>query len=157
MIDYDYIMALITNYQGAPEQQKMSRDELIGLIAADAKFIDERDDISAYICTLKAGEGLSEKAIRQGYAAFKAEQKSRQLRAIAQTHGLEVQALQAFVDGIMARMIFDGEQLGDLLAPLGLGWKARSQKELALMGDLLPLLHKLAQGREISGLKAYEQ
>lgn len=79
------------------------------------------------------------------------------MRAIANTHGLELQALQAFVDHIMARMIFDGEQLGDLLAPLGLGWKARSQKELALMADLLPLLQKLAQGREISGLKAYEQ
>ena len=47
--------------------------------------------------------------------------------------------------------------LSDLLAPLGLGWKARSQKELALMEDLIPLLHKLAQGREISGLGAYEQ
>lgn len=157
LIDYDYIMALITNYQGAPEQQKMSRDELIGLIAADAKFIDEYEDISAYIYTLKAGQGLSEQAIRQGYADFKAEQKSRQLRSIAQKHGLETQALQAFVGRIMARMIFDGEQLGDLLAPLGLGWKARSQKERALMSDLLPLLHKLAQGREISGLKAYEQ
>ena len=54
-------------------------------------------------------------------------------------------------------MIFDGEQLGDLLAPLGLGWKARTQKELALMDDLIPLLHKLAHGREISGLGAYEQ
>jgi type I restriction enzyme R subunit len=156
VIDYDYIMALITNYQGAPEQQKMSRDELIGLIAADAKFIDEREDISAYIHTLKAGKGLSEQAIRDGYATFKAEQKSCQLRTIAEAHGLDVQTLQAFVDHIMARMIFDGEQLGDLLAPLGLGWKARSQKELALMGDLLPLLHKQAQGREISGLKAYE-
>ena len=40
---------------------------------------------------------------------------------------------------------------------IGQGWKARSQKELALMADLLPLLHKLAQGREISGLQAYEQ
>jgi type I restriction enzyme R subunit len=26
-----------------------------------------------------------------------------------------------------------------------------------LMEDLIPLLHKLAQGREISGLGAYEQ
>jgi type I restriction enzyme R subunit len=53
-------------------------------------------------------------------------------------------------------MIFDGEQLGDLLAPLELGWKARTKKELALMEDLIPLLHRLAQGREITGLKAYE-
>ncbi|OYY74863.1 MAG: DEAD/DEAH box helicase [Gammaproteobacteria bacterium 28-57-27] len=157
VIDYDYIMALITNYQGAPEQQKMNRDELIGLIAADAKFIDDIDDFKAYIYTLQAGQGWSEQRIRDGYLAFKNEQKTRQLRAIANSHGLAVETLQAFVDHIMARMIFDGEQLGDLLAPLGLGWKERSKKELALMKDLLPLLQKLAQGREISGLQAYEQ
>ena len=56
----------------------------------------------------------------------------------------------------MGRMIFDGEQLNDLLAPLELGWKERTTKELALMEDLMPLLTKLAQGREISGLEAYE-
>ena len=54
-------------------------------------------------------------------------------------------------------MIFDGEQLTDLLAPLELGWKARTQKELALMTDLVPLLKKRAGGRDISGLKAYEE
>ncbi len=157
VIDYDYIMALITNYQGATEKQKMSREELIGLIAADSKFIDEREDITAYINTLKAGAGLSEQTIRQGYEAFKAEQKARQLRSIALSHNVEGPALQAFVDQIMQRMIFDGELLSDLLAPLDLGWKARAQKETALMHELIPLLHKLAQGREISGLKAYEQ
>ena len=57
----------------------------------------------------------------------------------------------------MRRKIFDGEQLTDLLAPLQLGWKVRTQKERELMHDLIPLLHKLTQGREISGLKAYEQ
>ena len=54
-------------------------------------------------------------------------------------------------------MIFDGEQLSELLAPLELGWKAHTQKELVLVDDLTPLLHKLAHGREISGLDAYEQ
>ncbi len=53
-------------------------------------------------------------------------------------------------------MIFDGEKLTDLLAPLELGWKDRIVKELALMKDLVPLLDKLAQGREIAGLNAYE-
>jgi hypothetical protein len=52
---------------------------------------------------------------------------------------------------------FDGDALRDLMAPLELGWKARAQKELALVEDLTPLLHKLAKGREISGLNAYEQ
>ena len=56
----------------------------------------------------------------------------------------------------MGRMIFDGEQLTDLLAPLELGWKARREAELALMEDLLPYLQKLAEGRAISGLNAYE-
>ena len=36
------------------------------------------------------------------------------------------------------------------------GWKVRTQKELALTGDLLPLLKKRAAGREIAGLRAYE-
>jgi type I restriction enzyme R subunit len=102
------------------------------------------------------GKGLDEKAIRQGYERFKAEKSARELAAIATKHGLEVEALQTFVDSVLQRMIFDGEQLGDLLAPLDLGWKARTKKELALMEDLIPLLHKLAQGREISGLRAYE-
>jgi len=54
-------------------------------------------------------------------------------------------------------MIFDGEQLSDLLAPLELGWKARTGKELALVKDLSPLLNKISGGLEISGLSAYEK
>ena len=54
-------------------------------------------------------------------------------------------------------MIFDGEQLTDLMEPLGLGWRERRERELALMDDLVPLLKKRAQGRDISGLNAYEQ
>jgi type I restriction enzyme R subunit len=65
--------------------------------------------------------------------------------------------LQAFVNSILRRMIFDGEALSNLLAPLDLGWKARTQKELALMEDLIPLLQKRAHGSEIAGLGAYEQ
>ena len=158
VIDYDYIMTLLARYsQETPGKQQMSRSQLIGLIQSDAKFIEARDDIAAYINTLKAGEALNEKEIRQGYETFKAEKSARQLAEIADNHGLETATLQAFVDGIMQRMIFDGEHLTDLLAPLGLNWKTRRQKELALMDDLIPLLHKLAQGREISGLGAYEQ
>ena len=61
------------------------------------------------------------------------------------------------MDEVLRRRIFDGERLSELMAPLNLGWKARTQAELALMDELTPLLHKLAQGREISGLSAYEQ
>jgi type I restriction enzyme R subunit len=135
----------------------MSREQLIGLIQSDAKFMNEREDIAAYIGTLKAGEGLSEAAIRDGYTRFKAEKNSKELAAIASKHGLATAALQSFVEGILDRMIFDGEQLTDLLAPLDLSWKARRDAELALMADLHPLLTKRAGGRDISGLSAYEQ
>ena len=64
--------------------------------------------------------------------------------------------MQTFIQEIMDRMIFDGEKLGDLLAPLDLSWRERTQKELNLMDDLIPLLKKLADGREIMGLSAYE-
>ena len=152
------IMGLIARYsESAPGKQKMSRAELIGLIQSDAKFMDEREDIAAYINTLKAGEGLSEKAIRDGYSRFKAEKNAAELAGIAGEHGLAIEALQGFVDTILQRMIFDGEALTDLMEPLGLNWKTRRVKELDLMADLLPLLLKRAAGREISGLSAYEQ
>jgi len=156
MIDYDYIMGLMSRFSQGTGKQKMSREELIGLIQADAKFMNERDGIAAYINTLKAGEGLSETAIRDGYTRFKKEKDSAELTDIANRHQLAPAALQTFVDGILQRMIFDGEALSDLMAPLDLGWKARAQAELALMKELVPLLHKRAQGREISGLSAYE-
>ena len=157
VIDYDYIMGLIAKFsEKGPGKSKMTREQLIGLISSDAKFMDEREDIATYIGTLKAGEGLSETAIREGYTRFKAEKNAAELAAIAAKHGLATSTLQTFVDGILDRMIFDAEQLGDLFAPLDLGWKARTQAELALMADLLPLLTKRAHGRDISGLSAYQ-
>ncbi len=158
VIDYDYIMQLITKYSAQkPSKRSMSREQLISLIASDAKFADEKEDITAYIQTLTAGEGLSEKEIRDGYVKFKAEKNAKELAKIATKHGLNPHSLQTFVDNILRRMIFDGDQLSDLMAPLNLDWKARTQKELELVADLSPLLHKLSNGREISGLNAYEK
>jgi type I restriction enzyme R subunit len=157
VIDYDYIMGLITKFSAkGPGKSKMTREQLIGLIGSDAKFMNERDDITEYIGTLKAGEGLSESVIREGYIRFKDQKNAAELASIAGKHGLATHALQVFVEGILERMIFDGEKLSDLMAPLDLGWKARTQAELALMADLVPLLTKRAAGREISGLRAYE-
>ena len=158
IIDYDYIMALIARYSSqTPGKQKMSREQLIGLIQADAKFIDERDDIAEYISTLEVGKALDEKAIRAGFDSFKAEKHARALAGIAAKHSLNSAALQTFAETTLRRMVFDGDQLSELFAPLELGWKARTKAELTLMEDLIPLLKKLAQGREISGLGAYEQ
>jgi type I restriction enzyme, R subunit len=158
VIDYDYIMGLIAKFsEKGPEKSKMSREQLIGLIQSDAKFMNDRDDIAEYINTLQAGEGLSEQAIRDGYVRFKSEKSAAELAVIAAKHHLDATALQSFVDNTLTRMIFDGEQLTNLMSPLELGWKARTQAELALMADLYPLLIKRSGGRDISGLSAYEQ
>jgi len=158
VIDYDYIIDLIAKLtQQKPGKRTMNREQLIGLIQSDAKFINEREDIAEYIRGLPANEALDEKQIRDGFDRFKAEKKTLELVNIANRHGLAPDALQSFVDEILRRCIFDGEKLTDFLEPLGLNWKSRRIKELALMEDLTPLLHKLAQGREIAGLAAYEE
>ena len=157
VIDYDYIMKLIAKYSGQdPKKVQISREQLIGLIQSDAKFLDEREEITEYVRSLKEGEGLDEAAIRARYEQFKAEKQAKEIADLAQAHGLTTQSLSAFVDTILQRMIFDGEQLTDLMEPLGLGWRERRERELALMADLVPLLNKRAHGRDISGLNAYE-
>ena len=158
LIDYDYIMKLIAKYSGQdPKKLTISREQLIGLIQSDAKFLDERDEITEYVRSLKEGEGLDETAIRAGYEQFKVEKRAKEIADLARTHGLTTESLGAFVDTILQRMIFDGEQLTDLMEPLGLGWRERRERELALMDELVPVLKKRAQGRDISGLNAYEQ
>src|SRR5690554_320206 len=157
IIDYDYIIGLIAKYtQDKPCKHKMTRVQLINLLSSSANLMDEREDIIAYINTLEVGNGMTEKEIRTGYQKFKDEKAAKELKAIAQKHHLENERLKAFINEILHRMIFDGEKLTDLLAPLELGWKDRRVAELALMEDLVPLLNKLAQGREIAGLNAYE-
>lgn len=158
LVDYDYIMVLIAKFtsQTQSSKQKMTRVQLINLLASNANLQDEREDITDYINSLKEGEGRTEQQIREGYQSFKAEKQSKELNALATKHGLTTESVQAFVDVVMNRMIFDGELLTDLLAPLELGWKGRRVKELELMEDLAPLLNKRAEGREISGLEAYE-
>ncbi|MCC7466817.1 MAG: type I restriction endonuclease subunit R [Saprospiraceae bacterium] len=158
VVDYDYIMGLIAQYTQNPPaaKQKMSREQLIGMLSSSANLMDEREDMTDYINTLEVGKGLTENDIKDGYQQFKAEKTAKALTLLAQQNGLEPAALQQFCADIISRMIFDGEKLSELFAPLDLGWKERSRCEEALMKDLIPLLHKQAEGREISGLNAYD-
>ena len=157
-IDYDYIMTLLANFTDPdPQKVKITREQLIGLIRADAKFLDEREEIIEYVSSLTVGKSLNENDIREGYEKFKAEKQTQELKGIADTQGLEYNDLREFVDTILVRMIFDGEKLTDLMTPLRLGWRARREGELALMRLLIPFLKKRADGRDIPGLNAYEQ
>lgn len=49
----------------------MSRQQLIDWISSTANMMDERDDIVAYINSLSFDKSVTEKAIREGYEAFK--------------------------------------------------------------------------------------
>ena len=158
IIDYDYIMSLISKYTqpDVPKKQKMSCEQLISLLCSNSNMMDERDDIIEYIGKLETNTGLDEKAIKEAYQKFKAEKSAKEMESLAGKHGLEPVSLQAFVDEIMERKIFYGDKLNNLFEPLSLGWLERTEKELALMKDLKPLLNKLAGGRTIAGLSAYE-
>ena len=158
IIDYDYIMSLISKYTqpDMPKKEKMSREQLVGLLCSNSNMMEERQDMIDYISTLEAGKGLDEKSIKAGYQKFKTEKTTKKMETIADKYGIESVSLQTFIDEIMERMIFDGEKLSDLLEPLELSWRERTEKELALMDDLVPLLKKLANGREVMGLNAYE-
>jgi type I restriction enzyme R subunit len=156
-IDYDYIMELLAmSDQTSPGKQKMTREQLVSLIASDAQFADQRDLLEKYIRQLDLGQGRTKEEILKGYEAFKTAEESRELQDIAQAHGLTPDALADFVEAILNRHVFDGERLTDLMAPLELGWKARSQAERGLMKDLVLLLKQRADGQEISGLSGYE-
>lgn len=157
VIDYDYIMSLIADStQQKPAKQKMTKAQVISLLSANANLMDEQEDLTEYINSLDWNSGQDVDTLHKGYETFVIEKNEKELAAIAHKHGLQTVELKTFVEKIMNRMIFDGEKLTDLLAPLELSWKERRLKELALMEDLVPQLKKLAQGREISGLAAYE-
>ncbi|WP_427501811.1 type I restriction endonuclease subunit R, EcoR124 family (plasmid) [Methylomonas sp. MED-D] len=120
IIDFHYIMDLIAKFTQNISKQNMTREAL------SANLLDQRNFFIAYIINLPAGQSLNESAIRDCYQTFITSKAASDLAAIADKHGLK-----AFVATIMIRMIFDGEKLSNLLAPL-------------------------TQGREISGLAVYE-
>ena len=119
-------------------------------------MMDDQDTIIEFINSLPVGEVMTDQQIGQNLQRFKAEKNNKALAEVAYKHGLALEKLKAFVDSILNRMIFDGDKLSELFVEQDLGWKARTQKELALMADMVPVLKKQAQGREISGLAAYE-
>lgn len=156
LVDYDYIMGLIAKETQKTDKHKMTREQIIEMLKASANLLDEREDLIAFVNTLPPGQGISEKELKEQFAAFVARKTTKELEDMAQNHGLNFNTLQAFVDHTLNRMVFDGDQLSELFAPLELGWKERGKREMALMKELKPLLEKLAKGREIAGLAAYE-
>lgn len=157
VIDYDYIMNLIaSSSQKKSPKQKMTKIQVINLLKSNSNLMDEAEDLTEFINSLDWTKGYEAEELKVMFNEFNDDKYNKELATISHRYGLQTADLKAFVDKIMSRMIFDGEKLTDLLEPLDLNWKERRVKELALMDDLVPQLKKLAQGREISGLAAYE-
>jgi len=157
LIDYDYIMNLVADStQKKPSRQQMTKSQVISLLSSNSNLMEEQEDLTEYINSLDWNSGQDVDTLRKGYDTFKIEKYEKELTDISLTFGLQTADLKSFVNNIMNRMIFDGEKLTELLEPLGLSWKERRIKELELMEKLIPQLKKLAQGRSISGLAAYE-
>lgn len=157
VIDYDYIMDLVADNLGKkPSKQNLTKAQVISLLKSDANLMNDEENLTEYINSLDWSSGKTVEHLKKDFETYVIEKNEKELAAIAHTHGLQTSDLVAFVDNIMSRMIFDGEKLTDLLEPLELSWKERRVKELVLMEDLVPQLKKIAQGREISGLAAYE-
>jgi len=142
--------------QKKPSKQKMTKAQVISLLKSNSNLMEEEEDLSDYINQVDWNKGQTTEELKQNFEIFKVEKHEKELAKIANDHGLQTADLKRFVEQIMNRMIFDGEKLTDLMEPLGLGWKQRSKAETALMNDLVPQLKKLSQGREISGLAAYD-
>lgn len=157
VIDYDYIMNLIADStQMKPSKQKMTKSQVISLLKSNSNLMDEEEDLTDFIGQVDWSKGQTTEELKKNFESYKIEKFDQELDDIATEHGLQTAELKKFIEIIMNRMIFDGEKLTDLLEPLNLSWKERRIQELALMGKLVPLLKKLSQGREISGLAAYE-
>lgn len=126
------------------------------MLSANSNLMEEQIDLTEFIGALDWATGYTAEELKKMYDVFKDEKYNQELATIATKYELQTADLKVFVENIVSRMIFDGEKLTDLLEPLQLNWKERRVRELALMEDLIPQLKKLAQGREIAGLAAYE-
>ncbi len=157
MIDYDYIMGLISRFTNqTPSQQTLTKEELVRLVASHSNLLDEQEDILEYINYLEVVNGLTVSEVSESYQQFKNRKMQRRIEEIALRFGIIPETLDSFIQSVLDRMIFDAEQLSELFRAQDLGWKQRVQQEKALVNDLFPLFSLLAKGQNISGLSAYK-
>lgn len=157
VVDYDYIMSLISKYtySGSSSSTEMTKDEIIDALKSYSNLIEERDDIIDYVKTLKVGECISVNDIKEGYKKYKEYKRSKELKDIAEKFNINKDKLVRFALDIVRQKHFNGEDLSNIL-PDNVGWKEKSDIELRLMRMLIPVLNKMAEGREIRGLELYD-
>ena len=153
VIDYDYIMHLISLYTRPTHKQKMTKEQLLSILTSSTEVADEKEYISAYIDTLPIGTAMSDQEVKDGYQAFKEKMISETFTAIAENFGLNKESLLAFISETIRFARIDEDKLNELFAAMG--WKARKAAKESLMKELAPHFKRLASGRKIEGLSAY--
>ena len=158
IIDYDYIMSLISKMTGQNvEKVKAAKEDIIKLLSSTTSMLDEQEDLKEYINLLTYNKPLSEKELKENYNKFKEKKNNKKINAIAKKHGIDNEALKTFVYHTSDMLVLNEDSLTDLVSPLNLGWIERTNKEKAIMKDILPILKKLSKDRSIKGLSIYEE
>ena len=159
LIDYDYIMALISQYTSMKNSEKeyVTQKELIkSLLRSTSNLIDESKDIIDYVETLKIGEPLTKEQIEEGYKQYKQIKINEEIEKIVKEFQLKYHDVKDFVDNIIRRMRIDSDELTELFEDRDLGWKESGALEDSFMHRLIPVINKLANGNTIRGLEVYD-
>ena len=159
IIDYDYIMELIAKWTGKETKQKMTKEQIINIIKSSSNFMDNSDEIIDYINSLQKDDlnGKTVDEVKQDFENFKRQKYENEIGSVAIDFQLSKDNLSAFINRTLNRLILDGDDLTELFEPLELGWRERVVKEKEFMARIVPLLKRMAKGKDISGLNAWEE
>ena len=158
IIDYDYIMELISKYitSSVDGTEEMTKEKLISIMTSTSNLIEEKEMITDYINNLPTNKKLSKEDIEKGYKEFKNNQLNIQVTNVANKFDLNSLELIEFVKDICDNMIFDGEKLDNIKWNMELNWKEKAKKEEELMHMLLPIIKSVTKEKEVKGLNAYD-
>ena len=158
LVDYDYIMRLLAKYTDTHlEQVKLTKEQLLDILAGSVDLMDERDYLRTFIEEeLTQGSGLSEAEIRRLYEEFKHRRFDQQVAALALEFAIDPDALAQFVNETILLRRIDENELRNLLSNIN-GWKQRMAAKENLLVRLAPIFTLRTGGVTIEGLSAYIQ
>ncbi|MCQ2335867.1 MAG: type I restriction endonuclease subunit R [Paludibacteraceae bacterium] len=155
LIDYDYIMHLIAKYtQTKFEKVKITKEQLLEVLASSVDLMSEREYLRAFIEELKNDTPLNEIEIRRLYKEYKDKRFNEQIQQIAANFQIDAKMLESFVDETTKLRRIDEESMQPLLAHFA-NWKERKNAKQTLLTRLAPLFDLLTQSATIEGLNAY--
>jgi len=156
LVDYDYIMRLLSRYtQNRFEKVKITKEQLLDILSSSVDLMNERDYLKSFIEEeLQKGSGLSEDEIRERYKEYKDRRFNGQIADIAQEYGIDIAAMETFVNDTTKLRRLDEDALRELLSHID-SWKQRKAAKEGLLVKLAPLFALLSGGNDIEGLNAY--